>query len=131
MTTVAIPTLIPAGTWAIDPSHSAIGFSVRHLGIATVRGAFERFSGSLEAGEQLEQASFAAEIDAASITTSEEQRDAHLRSADFFDVEAHPTISFRSNAVHLRFDVMASSLPEAIKARKKNATDHNQEASAQ
>ena len=56
MTTVAIPTLIPAGTWAIDPSHSAIGFSVRHLGIATVRGAFERFSGSLEAGEQLEQA---------------------------------------------------------------------------
>ncbi|HEY2702628.1 MAG TPA: YceI family protein [Candidatus Dormibacteraeota bacterium] len=91
--------LPPAGTWAIDPSHSSIEFSVRHLMAARVRGHFTRFSGTVVVGETLEESSVAAEIDAASIDTRSPDRDAHLRSADFLDVEHHPTLTFRSTAL--------------------------------
>ena len=92
--------LVPAGTYAADPAHSRVGFAVKHLGIATVRGTFDRFDGTLVVGDDPAAASFTATIDAASVDTAEEQRDAHLRSADFFDVERFPTVTFASTRDH-------------------------------
>lgn len=82
-------------TWNIDPAHSTIGFSIRHLVISKVRGRFTKFGGSIVVeGDQPLVA--IADIEVASIDTAEAQRDAHLRSADFFDAERFPTLSFRS-----------------------------------
>lgn len=89
---------IPAGTWNIDPSHSSIGFSVKHMVIATVRGSFQEFGGALVADES-GAVTVTGTVQAASIDTNEPQRDAHLRSADFFDAEAHPQITFASTRV--------------------------------
>lgn len=87
-------------TYAIDPSHSRLGFVVRHLGFSKVRGAFERFEGTVRmAPGDLSTIEADATVQAASITTNEEKRDAHLRSADFFETEAYPTITFRSTGV--------------------------------
>ncbi|HET9293564.1 MAG TPA: YceI family protein [Gemmatimonadales bacterium] len=86
-------------TWSIDPTHSSIEFSVRHLGISTVRGRFRSFSGTVEVAPDGRPTALEARIDATSIDTGVEQRDAHLRSPDFFDTEQHPEILFRSTAV--------------------------------
>jgi polyisoprenoid-binding protein YceI len=87
-------------TWNIDTSHSGIHFGIRHMVIAKVRGAFERFSGTVELDEANPAASkIAVRIDAASIDTREEKRDAHLRSADFFDVEKYPELTFESTNI--------------------------------
>ncbi|QXD16266.1 YceI family protein [Rhodocaloribacter litoris] len=87
-------------TYAIDPSHSRLGFTVRHMGFAKVRGAFEKFEGTISM-EDDDLATLAAEvtIEAASINTHDNQRDEHLRSADFFDVEKYPQITFRSTGM--------------------------------
>lgn len=86
--------------WKIDPAHSAIHFTVRHMMIANVRGEFEQFTGTIELDvEHPENTRVEVEIDAASINTREPQRDAHLRSADFLDVENHPHIIFKSTRV--------------------------------
>lgn len=87
-------------TWNIDTSHSGVHFSIRHMVIAKVRGAFDRFSGSVELDEANPTASkVLVRIEAASINTREEKRDAHLRSADFFDVENYPELTFESTKV--------------------------------
>jgi len=87
-------------TWAIDPAHSSVEFSVRHLMITTVKGRFTEVEGSVVLDEADPAASTAdITIKAASIDTREAQRDAHLRSADFFDAEQFPTLTFRSSAV--------------------------------
>jgi polyisoprenoid-binding protein YceI len=86
------------GTWAIDPSHQSFEFVARHL-MAKVRGRFAGVSGAATIAERPEDSTLEIEIDANSITTQDETRDAHLRSSDFFGVEDHPTISFRSTAV--------------------------------
>lgn len=88
--------------WAIDPTHSSIEFRVRHLGIAWVRGRFKSFEGNVELDEDGRPQSIEATIDATSIDTGVEDRDAHLRSPDFFDVENHPTLEFRSTAIEPR-----------------------------
>ena len=87
-------------TWDIDVTHSSIGFSVRHMVISKVRGTFTRWSGAvqLDAGD-LARSSVEVKIDAASVDTQVADRDAHLRSADFFDVARHPEITFRSRRV--------------------------------
>jgi polyisoprenoid-binding protein YceI len=95
--TTATATLIPTGTYTVDPSHSRIGFAVKHLGIATVRGEFGTFEGSLALTE--DGAVVTGSVAAASVDTNEPQRDAHLRSPDFFDVERFPEIGFRSTAI--------------------------------
>jgi polyisoprenoid-binding protein YceI len=82
-----------AGTWNIDPSHSEIGFTVRHL-MSKVRGQFTKFEGSLTTGASLDETRATATIDLHSIDTRDETRDAHLRSADFFDVENHGGMTF-------------------------------------
>jgi polyisoprenoid-binding protein YceI len=99
MTTSAATPGIASGTWVADPAHSHVDFSVKHLGIATVRGSFDTFEGSLQVGEDIADARFTAAIDTASVNTSEEQRDAHLRSADFFHADEHPQLTFESTAV--------------------------------
>jgi len=82
-------------TWQIDPAHTNVGFAVRHLMISTVRGRFGRVTGTVTVNERdPSRASVDVSIDAASIDTREDQRDTHLRSADFLDVERHPTITF-------------------------------------
>jgi polyisoprenoid-binding protein YceI len=85
--------------WNIDQAHSAIGFSVRHLGIATVRGRFREFGGFLETGRDGQPLSLEVTIEAASVDTNQADRDRHLRSADFFDAERYPRLSFRSTAI--------------------------------
>jgi polyisoprenoid-binding protein YceI len=86
--------------WQIDPAHSTVEFAVKHMMFTTVRGRFTRFSGSIRVDRQAPGRSHAeVEIDAASIDTGVGDRDAHLRSADFLDVEHHPTITFRSTGV--------------------------------
>lgn len=85
--------------WTLDTTHTQVGFSVRHMGISTVRGRFTKFDGSGEtdATGKIVQARFS--IDATSIDTNQEQRDAHLRSADFFDTAQFPTISFEATSI--------------------------------
>jgi polyisoprenoid-binding protein YceI len=94
-TATAIPGYV-AGTWTIDPVHSEIGFSARHLMVSKVRGKFGNFSGQIVTAEDPFKSSATAEIDLKSITTGNDQRDEHLRSADFFEVETYPTMTYRS-----------------------------------
>ena len=86
--------------WQLDPSHTEVGFQTKHLMIAKVRGRFANVTGTILLDEaDLRNSSVTAEIEVASIDTREEKRDAHLRSADFFDVENFPKITFRSTRV--------------------------------
>jgi polyisoprenoid-binding protein YceI len=94
-----ITTLVPTGTWNVDPSHSTVGFAVKHMGIATVRGQFEQFEGTLEIGADLASAKAHGSVQTASVTTNEAQRDEHLRSADFFNAEANPQLTFVSKRI--------------------------------
>lgn len=95
----ALPEGLTQGTWTLDASHSTVGFTVRHAGISKTRGTFEGVTGTLEVGESLEDLRFSADIDVESIDTGNADRDAHLRSADFFDVAQFPTMTFRTTEV--------------------------------
>ena len=87
-------------TWVIDPTHSTVEFSVKHMMIATVKGRFGQFEGKIIADpNDLSGASAEVEIDAQSIDTKVQDRDQHLRGADFFDVEKYPKITFRSTDI--------------------------------
>jgi polyisoprenoid-binding protein YceI len=97
-TTVQIPGYV-VGTWDIDASHSTVGFSVRHMMVSKVRGYFRDFSGEIVTAEDPAQSSVTARVNMDSIDTRQEQRDAHIRSADFFDVGNHTEMTFRSTAV--------------------------------
>jgi polyisoprenoid-binding protein YceI len=90
---------IPTGTWKIDKAHTRVGFAVKHLGVATVRGEFLEFDGALEIGEDLADSRAYGRVDAASVDTGLAQRDEHLRSTDFFSAESHPELTFRSKAI--------------------------------
>jgi polyisoprenoid-binding protein YceI len=94
------PAAVAQQTWTIDPGHSEASFAVKHLMISTVKGNFRNVSGTVVLDESDPAASrVEAVIDAASIDTRQEQRDTHLRSADFFDVEKYPSLTFRSTKV--------------------------------
>ena len=97
MTTTITPSLAQ-GTWSVDASHSSVEFQVKHMGIATVKGFFHDFEGSLEVAED-GTISAGGSVKAASIDTRLAQRDEHLRSGDFFDVENHPELRFQSTSV--------------------------------
>src|SRR3954465_12179885 len=96
--TTQIPGYV-VGTWDIDASHSTVGFSVRHMMVSKVRGYFREFTGEIVTAEDPAQSAVTATIELSSIDTRQDQRDAHIRSADFFDVENHPQMTFRSTAV--------------------------------
>ena len=102
MTATTTETGIPgyeAATWTIDPVHSEVGFSVRHMMVSKVRGRFTSFSGQIVTAEDPTQSSVTAEIDLSSINTGQEQRDEHIKSADFFEVETYPTMTYRSTGI--------------------------------
>jgi polyisoprenoid-binding protein YceI len=88
-----------AGTWAIDPAHTRLGFVARHLMASKVRGSFASFTGTIDVAEDLTQSKVDVSIDTASVTTGAEDRDNHLRSGDFFDVENFPTMKFESTEI--------------------------------
>jgi polyisoprenoid-binding protein YceI len=90
---------IATGTWTADPAHSSFGFSVKHLGIATVRGTFGEFEGKIVLDGDLADAKVTGSAKAASIDTSQPDRDTHLRSADFFDAETYPELTFESTSL--------------------------------
>jgi polyisoprenoid-binding protein YceI len=90
---------IPSGTYAIDDWHSQLGFSVRHLGISTVRGSFDKYTGSLVVGDDLAATSVTIEAEMGSANTGNPGRDGHLQGEDFFDAANHPTMSFRSTSI--------------------------------
>ena len=102
-TTAAIPDYV-AGTWNIDPVHSEVGFSARHMMVSKVRGRFTTFSGQIVTGADPLGSTVSAEIDLASITTGNDQRDDHIRSADFFEVETYPKMTYRSTGVRVDGD---------------------------
>jgi polyisoprenoid-binding protein YceI len=100
MSTVQEETRTGTSTWQIDPNHSLVEFSAKHLMITTVKGRFTTVSGTIEVDEQNpDRSRVEAEIAAATLVTGAEQRDQHLRSPDFLDVEKFPTISFRSKRI--------------------------------
>lgn len=87
------------GTWVIDPKHSHLGFEARHAVVTRMRGRFRSFSGEFRIAEVPEESSVSVTIDAASIDTTHEQADGHLRGEQFLDVERHPTITYQSTSV--------------------------------
>jgi polyisoprenoid-binding protein YceI len=97
-TAVEIPGYV-AGTWAIDPVHSEVSFTVRHMMVSKVRGRFDSFEGTIVTAANPLESTVTASIDLSSISTGQEQRDAHIRSADFFEVETHPTMTFASSGI--------------------------------
>jgi polyisoprenoid-binding protein YceI len=97
-TTTEIPGYV-AGTWTIDPVHSDVSFTVRHMVVSKVRGFFRTVEGTLVTGENPEESSVTATIPLDSIDTNNEQRDAHIKSADFFEVEKYPTMTYQSTGV--------------------------------
>ncbi len=91
---------VQAASWSLDPAHSSVGFTVRHLGIVHVRGHFNEYEGAIYYdGENIESLRVEATIQAASVDTSVERRDDHLRSEDFFEVATYPAITFHSTGV--------------------------------
>jgi polyisoprenoid-binding protein YceI len=100
---VAIPGYV-AGTWDIDPVHSDISIIARHFVVSKVRGHFKEFSGTIVTGDDALSSSVNATINAASIDTNNEQRDGHIRSADFLDVEKFPEITFASTGLQVNGD---------------------------
>ena len=104
-TTINQGVVLPeAGIWDIDASHSTVGFSVKHLGIARTRGRFGAFSGVAEVAERPEDSHVEVVIDAASVDTRDEKRDEHLRSDDFFAAADHPRLRFVSTGVRVAGD---------------------------
>jgi polyisoprenoid-binding protein YceI len=95
-TTTISPASIPAGVYNVDPKHSSVGFAVRHMGIATVRGSFRQFEGKIDATG--DAPTLEGVVQVASITTGDEQRDGHLLAPEFFDAQRHPQIRFHSTA---------------------------------
>ena len=97
-TTVQIPGYV-VGTWAIDPVHSEVSFTVRHMMVSKVRGRFDTFEGTIVTAEDALASVVTASVDLSSINTGQEQRDAHIRSADFFEVEKHTHMTFVSTGI--------------------------------
>jgi polyisoprenoid-binding protein YceI len=88
-----------AGNWTIDPVHSEVSFTVRHMMVSKVRGRFDKFEGSITTAPDPLQSSVTATVDLASVNTGNDTRDNHIRSEDFFHTEKHPTMTFRSTAI--------------------------------
>jgi len=94
------PTSASAGTWDIDPAHSTVEFSVRHMMVTTIKGQFQKVKGTVELDDKdASKSTVDVSIDTASIDTREQKRDAHLKSADFFDAAKFPAITFKSTKV--------------------------------
>ena len=100
--------LLSSGSWSVDPAHSTVEFRVKHMLIQTVKGRFHDFDGAIVAGPR---PTVSGSIRVASLKTPEEELDAHLRSADFFDVERHPEMSFEGRGMLFNGDDTSFALP--------------------
>ncbi len=98
MTITETPSLV-TGTWNVEPAHSSVGFTVRHLGMTKVRGQFNAFSGAVEIADDLHASSVSAVVELSSVDTNNADRDGHLQSTDFFGAEANPQMTFVSTSV--------------------------------
>jgi polyisoprenoid-binding protein YceI len=98
LTAVEIPGYV-AGTWTIDPVHSEVSFTVRHMMVSKVRGRFDKFEGTITTAPDPLQSSVTATVDLGSVNTGNDTRDNHIRSEDFFHTEKHPTMTFRSTGL--------------------------------
>lgn len=96
-------TAVTTGTWTLDPSHTEIGFTVRHL-MSKVRGKFETFEGTIVSNEDITASTVNVSIDLASVNTGTADRDAHLRSGDFFNAEENPKMTFVSTGIAQKSD---------------------------
>ena len=108
--TVSTSTQIPGyvvGTWDIDPVHSDVSFTVRHMMVSKVRGRFGSFAGEIVTAPEFTDSTVSTTLDATSVDTGNGQRDGHIRTADFFEVETHPTWTFRSTAIRATGDEYA------------------------
>jgi polyisoprenoid-binding protein YceI len=97
-TTLELPGYV-AGTWDFDPAHTYVGFVVRHLVVTKVRGRFDNVEGHIVTAKNPLESTVEVDVDLHSVNTNNETRDNHLRSADFFEIESHPRMSFRSTGV--------------------------------
>ena len=97
LTTSTVP--LAPGVWTLDPLHCTVEFTVRHMAISKVRGRFHTFHANVVVGDSLQTTSVRAVVDLASVDTNNDDRDAHLRSSDFFAVDAHPQMTFTSTAI--------------------------------
>jgi polyisoprenoid-binding protein YceI len=88
-----------AGTWTVDPGHAEVGFVGRHLGLTKIRGRFTRVDGTVVIGDDITTSHIEVVTDMTSVSSGDQSRDDHLRSGDFFDVEHHPTATFRSTGI--------------------------------
>jgi polyisoprenoid-binding protein YceI len=95
----ATATDLTPGTWNVDPAHSEVGFVVRHLGLAKVRGRFNSFAATLEVPSDQNASTLTATVDLSSVDTNQADRDAHLKGTDFFNIEHTPQMTFRSTAL--------------------------------
>ncbi|MDE3078350.1 MAG: YceI family protein, partial [Chloroflexota bacterium] len=87
-------------SWNVDPAHTQVEFSTRHMGIMTVKGRFQKFEATIDFDEDdFTKSSVVATVEAASVSTADEKRDGHLKSADFFEAEKYPTITFKSSSI--------------------------------
>ena len=100
-TSTSSTTALTPGTWRIDPGHAEVGFVGRHFGLTKIRGRFTGVDGTVVVADDLSASSVEVRIDMASVDSGDRTRDDHLRSADLFDVAAHPTGTFRSTAVEV------------------------------
>jgi polyisoprenoid-binding protein YceI len=96
---MSTPRDLTPGVWTVDPAHSVLGFTARHLMVTKVRGQFKEFEGTVKVADPVQDSSVTATVQLASVDTGSADRDAHLRSADFFDVENHPTMTFSSTEI--------------------------------
>ncbi len=98
--TLFVPALAGASTWDIDPAHSSLEFSVKHMMVSTVKGRFDKMSGKVDLDDKdITKSTVEVTIDLASVNTHEPKRDGHLKSPDFFDVSKYPTATFKSTKV--------------------------------
>jgi len=104
MTAIATHPKYTVGTWKLEPVHSEISFSVRHLAISKVRGKFETFDVTIVTAEDPKDTSIEATVDVSSVNTGQDARDNHLRSSDFFLVEEHPTMTFSAKGDEIVID---------------------------
>ena len=125
-TAVEIPGYV-AGTWTIDPVHSEVSFVVRHMMVSKVRGRFDKFEGTITTAEDPLQSRVDATVDLSSVNTGAPDRDNHIRSADFFEVESHPTMTFHSTGVRPEGDGKAAgwSVPTASWRRDPRSVDRS------